>query len=310
MRFGIFYEHQCPRPWDNGKEARIIHEALEQVQLADRLGFDMVWEVQHHFVDEYSHSSAPEVFLGACAATTKNIGLGHGIVPVLPGFNHPARVAEQIATLDIISNGRVQFGTGESTSRSELDGFEIDGYLKREMWEETVPQIARMMAQEPYPGYQGKYFSMPPRNVVPKPIQKPHPPVWVACSRRETIHLAGTRGIGALSFAFLNPEEARPLGYRLLRRHRGVHGPDRRGRQPEPRGGVGLHVLRGRSVNLVEVIHRSSDLFPTVDNRVDNRGGRRYFHWVETTNPPAMKPKPTTMFQLPNASTGRLPWVT
>jgi alkanesulfonate monooxygenase SsuD/methylene tetrahydromethanopterin reductase-like flavin-dependent oxidoreductase (luciferase family) len=209
MRFGIFYEHQCPRPWDDGKEARIIHEALEQVQLADELGFDTVWEVQHHFVDEYSHSSAPEVFLAACAATTKNIGLGHGIVPVLPGFSHPARVAEQIATLDIISHGRVQFGTGESTSRSELDGFEIEGYEKREMWEEALPQITRMMAQEPYPGYQGKYFSMPPRNVVPKPIQKPHPPVWVACSRRETIHLAGTRGIGALSFAFLNPEEAR-----------------------------------------------------------------------------------------------------
>jgi alkanesulfonate monooxygenase SsuD/methylene tetrahydromethanopterin reductase-like flavin-dependent oxidoreductase (luciferase family) len=118
-------------------------------------------------------------------------------------------VAEQIATLDIISDGRVEFGTGESTSRAELDGFMIDGYLKREMWEEALPQIARMMAQEPYTGFQGKFFSMPPRNVVPKPIQRPHPPVWVACSRRETIHLAGERGIGALSFAFLNPEEAR-----------------------------------------------------------------------------------------------------
>lgn len=209
MRFGIFYEHQCPRPWDDGKEARIIRESLEQVQLADKLGFDTVWEVQHHFVDEYSQSSAPEVFLAACAATTTNIGIGHGIVPVLPGFSHPARVAEQISTLDIISDGRVQFGTGESTSRAELDGFEIDGYLKREMWEEAVPQIARMMAQEPYVGYQGKYFSMPPRNVVPKPLQRPHPPIWVACSRRETIHMAGSRGIGALSFAFLNPDEAK-----------------------------------------------------------------------------------------------------
>jgi alkanesulfonate monooxygenase SsuD/methylene tetrahydromethanopterin reductase-like flavin-dependent oxidoreductase (luciferase family) len=208
MRFGIFYEHQCPRPWDDGKEARIIHEALEQVQLADRLGFDTVWEVQHHFVDEYSHSSAPEVFLGACAATTRNIRLGHGIVPIPPGFSHPARVAEQISTLDVISHGRVDFGTGESTSRNELDGFEIDGYEKREMWEEALPQITRMMAQEPYPGFNGKYFSMPPRNVVPKPIQRPHPPVWVACSRRETIHMAGSRGIGALSFAFLNPAEA------------------------------------------------------------------------------------------------------
>ena len=209
MRFGIFYEHQLPRPWEEGSEARVIHEALEQVQLADRLGYDTVWEVQHHFLEEYSHSSAPEVFLGACAATTKQIKIGHGIVPVLPGYNHPARVAEQIATLDIISNGRVQFGTGETSSDMELLGYGIDRAQKRRMWEEAVPQIARMMTQSPYPGFEGEFFSMPARNVVPKPMQRPHPPIWVACSQRETIRMAGRRGIGALSFSFINPDEAR-----------------------------------------------------------------------------------------------------
>ncbi len=191
-----------------GDEHRIMKEALEQVQLADRLGFSTVWEVEHHFLEEYSHSSAPEVFLAACAATTKNIKIGHGIVPVLPGYNHPARVAERIATLDIVSDGRVQFGTGETSSDAELIGFQVEREHKRAMWEESVPQIARMMYQEPYEGYEGKWFSMPSRNVVPKPLQKPHPPIWVACSQRETILMAGRRGIGALSFSFINPDEA------------------------------------------------------------------------------------------------------
>lgn len=208
MRFSIFYEHQLPRPWAEGDEARIINEALEQVQLADKLGFDTVWEVEHHFLEEYSHSSAPEVFLSACAATTQNIKIGHGIVPVPPGYNHPARVAERIGTLDIISNGRVQFGTGETSSDMELVGFGVEREHKRAMWEESVPQIARMMYQEPYEGYDGKWFSMPPRNLVPKPLQKPHPPIWVACSQRDTILMAGRRGVGALSFSFIDPDEA------------------------------------------------------------------------------------------------------
>ena len=209
MRFSIFYEHQLPRPWDDGAEARVVHEALEQVQLADKLGFSTVWEVEHHFLEEYSHSSAPEVFLSACAATTQNIHIGHGIVPVLPGYNHPARVAERISTLDIISNGRVEFGTGETSSDMELLGFEVERADKRSMWEEAVPEIAKMMSQAPYEGHTGKFFSMPARNVVPAPVQRPHPPIWVACSQRDTILMAGSRGIGALSFAFINPDEAK-----------------------------------------------------------------------------------------------------
>src|SRR5512147_735164 len=115
MQFGIFYEHQIPRPWPKGAEQRLFQEALDQVELADRLGIDYAWEVEHHFLEEYSHSSAPEVFLAACSQRTKRIRLGHGIVQILPKVNHPARVAERIATLDIVSNGRVDFGTGEGT---------------------------------------------------------------------------------------------------------------------------------------------------------------------------------------------------
>src|SRR5437763_1602307 len=209
MRFGIFYEHQIPRPWENGDEHRLYKEALAQVELADRLGIDFAWEVEHHFLEEYSHSSAPEVFLAAAGQRTRRIRPAQGITLMLPNYNAPAQVAERIATLDLVSDGRVEWGTGESSSRIELEGFGIDYMAKREMWEEAVRETAKMMCMEPYPGYQGKYFSMPVRNVVPKPVQKPHPPLWVACSNRDTIKLAARLGMGALTFAFVDPADAR-----------------------------------------------------------------------------------------------------
>src|SRR5215475_9922117 len=208
MRFGIFYEHQLPRPWRDDSELRLFQEALDQVELADRLGIDFAWQVEHHFLEEYSHSSAPEVFLAACSQRTKHIRLGHGIVLMPPNYNHPARVAERIATLDLVSNGRVEWGTGESASLAELGGFGISVQDKQPMWQEATREAANMMVMDPYPGYQGKYFSMPCRNVVPKPVQKPHPPIWVAASRRETIHEAARDGIGALTFAFIDTAEA------------------------------------------------------------------------------------------------------
>ncbi|HKP58134.1 MAG TPA: LLM class flavin-dependent oxidoreductase [Polyangiales bacterium] len=208
MKFGLFYEHQLPKPWREGDEARLYREALEQVELADRLGFDYAWEVEHHFLDEYSHSSAPEVFLAACSQRTKRMRLGHGIVQMPPGFNHPARVAERLATLDLVSGGRVDWGTGESSAALELEAFKVPLADKRAMWREATEEAANMLAMTPYPGHTGQYFSMPCRNIVPKPIQKPHPPLWVACSRRETIELAARSGMGALTFAFVDPSEA------------------------------------------------------------------------------------------------------
>src|ERR1700682_2095777 len=209
MRFGIFYEHQLPKPWNEGDEARLFHQALEQVVLADRLGYDYAWEVEHHFLEEYSHSSAPEVFLSACAALTKTIRVGHGIRQVIPNYNHPARTAECLATLDLVSHGRVDFGIGEGATRLELGAFKIPAKEKRAMCLEAAEQIANMMVLDPYPGFEGQYFSMPCRNVVPKPVQRPHPPLWVACSNRETIKLAARLGIGALTFAFVDPAEAK-----------------------------------------------------------------------------------------------------
>ena len=209
MKFGIFYEHQLPRPWKEGDELQLFQDALDQVELADKLGIDYAWEVEHHFLEEYSHSSAPEVFLAACSQRTKRIRLGHGIVLMPPGYNHPARVAERIATLDLVSKGRVEWGTGESSAIMELGGYGVPVEEKRDHWQESVEQAANMLAMDPYPGFEGKYFSMPCRNIVPKPVQRPHPPLWVACSNRETIKLAAKMGIGALTFAFIDPAEAK-----------------------------------------------------------------------------------------------------
>ena len=209
MKFGLFYEHQMPRPWGEGAEHRLLHDALEQIEIADRVGFDYVWEVEHHFLEEYSHSSAPEVFLAAVSQRTNRIRLGHGIVQLPPNFNHPARVAERAATLDLLSNGRVDLGTGEASSQMELGGFGIPRDEKRAQWDEALDALTRMFVEEPFAGYDGKFVQVPPRNVVPKPFQKPHPPLWAACSQRDTILLAARKGLGALSFSFAEPEDAK-----------------------------------------------------------------------------------------------------
>ncbi|MBM4334894.1 MAG: LLM class flavin-dependent oxidoreductase [Deltaproteobacteria bacterium] len=209
MRFGVFYELQLPKPWAPDSEHKLIQEAIAQVQLADRIGIDYAWAVEHHFLDEYSHCSASEVFLTALAAKTERIRIGFGIRQVIPNYNHPSRTAEAVAMLDLVSNGRVEFGIGEGATRLELHGYGIDAKRKQAISFEAAEQIANMMVMEPYPGYQGEGFSMPCRNVLPKPLQKPHPPMWLACTNRKTIEIAARNGLGALAFTFLDPAEAR-----------------------------------------------------------------------------------------------------
>ncbi|MBV9046375.1 MAG: LLM class flavin-dependent oxidoreductase [Alphaproteobacteria bacterium] len=205
MKFGIFYEHQLPRPWAEDSEYKLLQNGLDQIELADKLGYDYVWEVEHHFLEEYSHSSAPEVFLAAVSQRTKNIRIGHGIVQLTT--NHPYRVAERIATLDLISGGRVEFGIGEGASVTELHPFDRRFRDKREIWEDAVKAVLPAFWNQGWE-YHGKWFDLPLRNVLPKPLQKPHPPLWVACSQLETIRMAGMRGMGALGFQFVSAEMA------------------------------------------------------------------------------------------------------
>ena len=206
MKFGIFYEHQLPRPWSPDDEYRLLQDSLTQVELADKLGYDYVWEVEHHFLEEYSHSSAPEVFLAAASQRTRRIRLGHGIIQITT--NQPHRVAERVATLDLISGGRVELGMGEGAGPAELHPFGTRVRDKRERWEEAVKAIIPMFTRESWE-FHGKYHDFPARNVVPKPYQKPHPPLWVACSNIQTIGQAGEWGMGALGFSFVSPEAAR-----------------------------------------------------------------------------------------------------
>jgi alkanesulfonate monooxygenase SsuD/methylene tetrahydromethanopterin reductase-like flavin-dependent oxidoreductase (luciferase family) len=205
MKFGIFYEHQLPRPWHEKSEYELLHHSLEEVELADRLGYDFAWEVEHHFLEEYSHSSAPEVFLAAASQRTNRIRLAHGIIQLTT--NHPARVAERVSTLDLLSHGRVEFGIGEGSSITELHPFGRRFRDKRAVWEDAVRAVIPMFRNEACE-YHGEYFDFPLRNVLPKPLQKPHPPLWVACSQLETIEMAGRRGMGALGFQFVSAEAA------------------------------------------------------------------------------------------------------
>src|SRR6516165_1623456 len=178
-----------PRPFSAGIERTVYHHALEQARLADELGFDWVWAVEHHFLEEYSHCSAPEVVLSAVAAQTR-----------------PIRVGQRAAALDIISDGRLEFGTARSSTWTELGGFQVDPDDTKKTWDEYVRVLPRMWADEPF-AYDGSCFSMPERNVLPKPVQKPHPPMWVTVTSPGTELDAAERGLGCLGVAAVSYEE-------------------------------------------------------------------------------------------------------
>ncbi|MCB9675782.1 MAG: LLM class flavin-dependent oxidoreductase [Alphaproteobacteria bacterium] len=214
MRFSLFYEMQISGPTPQ-TERQLFHDCVAQVVLADALGFDGVWAVEHHGLYEYAHSSAPEIFLSYVAAKTSRIAIGHGVA-LLPGrYNHPIRVAERAATLDILSEGRLQLGTGKSGTRVEQGAFEIDGAELEAQWEEAIRMIPRMW-REPVFSHQGRFYDIPPTQIVPKPVQDPHPPLFQACSRPELAVKAGERGLGALSLAIYRDDElaARVADYR------------------------------------------------------------------------------------------------
>ena len=205
MKFTLFYEMQLPTPWSEGDVSKMFADTLEHVELADSLGIHGIWGTEHHFLEDHSLSSAPGIWLAAAAARTKNIRIGHGIFCMPPAMMPPARIAESVSTLDQISKGRVEFGTGESSSRVELEGFGVDRETKHEAYLESLREVVKMMTMTPYPGHQGEHFSMPCRNVIPKPQQQPHPPLWVAAKA----NLAAQHGMGCLGFRVSGIDGAR-----------------------------------------------------------------------------------------------------
>jgi luciferase family oxidoreductase group 1 len=215
MDFGVFYEIQVASPLKHRqREYEAFHQVLAQVELAEEMGFKSFWTVEHHFQPGFSHCSAPEVLYGAVSQRTKKIRIGHGVVLLPFPYNHPVRVAERIATLDILSHGRVEVGTGRSATVQELGGFGIPPSETRARWEEALDIITTIWkSKDGTFAYKGRYFDIPERTVVPMPIQKPHPPLWVAATSPETHELAGKKGLGLLSLTVLvNPEE---LGRRV-----------------------------------------------------------------------------------------------
>lgn len=206
MKFAMFYEIPVPKPWTPEKEHQAYKNTIEQVKLGDRMGFHSFWTVEHHFLDEYSHCSNPEVLYGNIAAVTENIRIGYGVRLLPKPYNHPIRTAESVAVLDLVSDGRVEFGTGRSATRSEIEGFGIDPHETREMWDEALRHIVGIWTHEEYE-FAGKHWSMPLRNVHPKPLQKPHPPIWGATASLDGHYEIGQRGLGLLSFTVGNPPE-------------------------------------------------------------------------------------------------------
>jgi alkanesulfonate monooxygenase SsuD/methylene tetrahydromethanopterin reductase-like flavin-dependent oxidoreductase (luciferase family) len=200
MEFGLFFELSVPRPFAPGIERTVYENALEQVRVADALGFHAVWAVEHHFLEEYSHCSAPEVFLTAAAVQTTRIRVGHGAVVCVPEMNHPIRVAERAAVLDIVSGGRLDVGTARSSTWTELGGFAADPDTTKKTWDEYVRALPKMWTQERF-AWDGVCFSMPERSILPKPVQQPHPPLWVTVTSPGTELDAADRGIGCLGVA-------------------------------------------------------------------------------------------------------------
>jgi len=215
MEFGLFVQAHVPKHEVEadpvGAEHKRLMRELELAEHCDRYGFKYVWSVEHHFLEEYSHISASEIFLPYVAARTKRIHVGSAIYNITPPVNHPARIAERVAMLDHLSEGRFEFGTGRGSSSTEFKGFGIpDGDTTRAMFDESLREILRMWRETKY-SFQGKYFAMPERNVLPKPYSLPHPPIWVACGSPSTFEKAGRLGMGALCFALGGPKDFEPL---------------------------------------------------------------------------------------------------
>ena len=202
MQFSLAYEMQRPTLDDHA----VIEETIEQCILADEMGFDAVWFVEHHFLTTFSSSPCPEVIFGALSRLTKRIRLGFGVV-ILP-YHHPVRVAERVAMVDHLSHGRVDFGTGRSAPY-EQTGMGIDPRNTREMWDESLTMIPKIWESDTFE-WEGQFWNVPPRQVLPKPFQKPHPPIWVAALQPATYELAAQKGIGVMALGVNAPAVLEP----------------------------------------------------------------------------------------------------
>jgi alkanesulfonate monooxygenase SsuD/methylene tetrahydromethanopterin reductase-like flavin-dependent oxidoreductase (luciferase family) len=215
MEFGIFNSlylpHQLSEKDPEHAEHNRLMDEVAWTKAADGAGFKYSWATEHHFLEEYSHLSANESFIAYLAGVTSRIHVGSGIINITPPVNPPPRVAERVAMLDHLSGGRFEFGVGRGSSTTEQKGFGIDDpELTKEMVDEVLPQFKRMWRETDY-SFEGKFFSMPKRNVLPKPFTDPHPPMWIAAGNPSTFQKAARMGLGVLCFTMGSPESLKPL---------------------------------------------------------------------------------------------------
>jgi alkanesulfonate monooxygenase SsuD/methylene tetrahydromethanopterin reductase-like flavin-dependent oxidoreductase (luciferase family) len=214
MEFGLFIGGWVPDYLEGRNDAYEHERLINETRIAeagDRSNWKYVWVTEHHFLTEYSHISASEIVMPHILARTERIRVASGIINVTPPVNHPARVAERVAMLDHLSGGRFDFGTGRGSSSTEQGGFGItDSDLTKEMFDEVMPEFRKMWSQDSY-SFDGRFFSMPERNVLPKPYVKPHPPMWVAAGNPDTFEKAGRLGLGVICFTGGSPEKMKGL---------------------------------------------------------------------------------------------------
>jgi alkanesulfonate monooxygenase SsuD/methylene tetrahydromethanopterin reductase-like flavin-dependent oxidoreductase (luciferase family) len=206
MEFGFLTQGYLPadRRDDPDAEHRVLMDDLELCLAAEAAGFKYIWISEHHFLDEYSHISSNDVFLGALAGLTNRAHIGSGIFNPLPKVHHPAAVAERVAMLDHLTEGRFEFGVGRGAGSHEVKAFHTeitDVAETKKIFEETVGEFAKMWMQDEYPGFEGTYWNMPPRRILPKPYGKLHPAIWYAAGNTSSFEMCGRKGMGALGFS-------------------------------------------------------------------------------------------------------------
>ena len=214
MEFGIFLQGHVPHrkvEEDPGYEHQSFLNDIALAKAADRAGFKYIWVSEHHFLEEYSHISANEVFLGYLAAATERIHLASGIFNVTPQVNHPVRNAERVAMLDHLTEGRFEMGTGRGAGSLEVTGFGIaDNKITKEIYDEVIGEFPKMWMSDEY-SFEGQYFSLPPRTILPKPYSKPHPPMWMAAGNPPSFEKAALLGMGCLGFNMASIDDMAPM---------------------------------------------------------------------------------------------------
>lgn len=205
MRFSIIYEAQTATP-GRADDHRMFTEIIEQALLAEQLDFDVIWAVEHTALTMYAHMSAPETFLAYLAGATSRIGIGHGVICLPPKMNHPVKVAERCAMLDILSGGRLHVGFGKGGTQQEAGTFGYDKADLAPMIDEAMRLVPRLWVEDMVE-HHGEFIDLPPRPIHPKPLQDPHPPLYMACTQTSTLVDAGGRGIGALVLGFGGPDQ-------------------------------------------------------------------------------------------------------